>query len=77
MTKGTNFGDSVISSLFSNVINMSGLFYGCENLLSISGLSNWNTFNVKDMSNLFYGCKSLTSISDISKWNTSNVINLG
>ena len=33
VTKGTNFGDSVISSLFSNVINMIGLFYGCENLI--------------------------------------------
>ena len=61
---------------FHKVTNMSHMFDGCESLLSISNISNWNTDKVTDMSSMFTGCEKLISLSDISSWNTSNVINM-
>ena len=54
----------------SKVIDMSGTFYGLQNLPDIS---NWNTTNVKNMRSLFSHCKFLPKIL---KWNTSNVANM-
>ena len=57
----------------SKVVNMSGMFYECESLEHLSGISKWDTSNVIDMSYMFYNCKSLSILPDISLWNTSNV----
>ena len=64
--------------LFSQIIyiNLYGMFYNCESLISIPDISKWKTDNVIDMSYMFYNCYSLTSIPDISKWNTHNVIDM-
>ena len=58
---------------FNRIINMSGMFSGCNSLISLPDISKWNTSNVKEMSSMFLGCNSLILIPDISKWNTSNV----
>ena len=60
----------------SNITNMSHMFSGCSSLLSISGISNWNTSNITNMSYMFNGCSSLSYVPDISKWNTRNVIDI-
>ena len=36
-------------------VNTSCLFYGCNSLLSLPDISDWNMSNVEDMSGLFYG----------------------
>ena len=59
-----------------NIKNMSYMFIECSSLLTIKGISNWNTSNITDMSYLFYGCSSLSKISGISEWDTKNVINM-
>jgi len=60
----------------NKVKNMSWIFSGCISLISLSGLSEWNTSNVTDMQYMFNNCISLLSLPDISKWNTSNVTNI-
>ena len=55
----------------SNVIDMSGMFYGCTSLDSLD-LSNFDTSNVIDMGIMFYGCTSLNSLN-LANFNTSNV----
>ena len=57
----------------SNVKNMLGVFYMCEQLKSIGDLSSWNVSNVEDMSHMFSECKQLKSVGDLSNWNISNV----
>ena len=56
--------------------NISYMFCGCEELLSLSDISKWNTSNINNMSHLFDNCKSLPSLPDISKWDTSNINNM-
>jgi len=68
-----NENKNTISSSFSELIDISFMFYGCNSLISIPDISKWNTYNVKNMSYMFYGCKSLLSIPDLSKWDISNV----
>ena len=55
------------------IIDINLIFYGCESLISIPDISDWNMENVTNMFGLFYGCKSLISIPDISKWNMKKV----
>ena len=54
-----------------NVIDMSGMFYGCESL-TILDISKFNTQKVENMSLLFFGCKSLFDLN-LSGFNTQNV----
>lgn len=55
--------------------DMGQMFYVCNALTTINGLSSFNTANVTDMSGMFYGCKALTSL-DLSKFDTSNVTSM-
>lgn len=58
---------------FSEVTDMSSMFYGCNALTSAGlNLSSFNTSKVTRMSNMFRGCKTLTGIN-LSSFNTSNV----
>ena len=52
------------------------LFCGCNSLLYINDISNWNLKNINDISYLFYECSSLKYLPDISKWDLSNVNNI-
>ena len=58
----------------SDVVNMAGMFYGCESLETLD-LSKFNTSNVVNMAAMFNGCKSLKTL-DVSEFNTSNVANM-
>ena len=53
----------------SNVENMEGMFYNCENFNS--DLSNWDVSSVGNMHSMFYRCKTFNS--DLSKWDVSSV----
>ena len=50
-------------------------FYGCWNMVSISGIQYLKTDNVTDMSSMFERCFSLTSL-DLNNFNTENVTNM-
>ena len=58
----------------SKVKDMSLMFFGCVNLISIGDISNWNVSNVTDMYGMFYCCQ-IKNI-DISNWNVSNVTDM-
>ena len=55
-----------------NVINMSGMFYGCEGLPTLD-LSGWNTSAVTNMSYMFSSFTDLTTIYVGEEWSTENV----
>ena len=57
----------------SKISNISNMFYGCRNLVSVD-LSNFST-PVSDLPG-FYMCSKLESI-DLSSFNTSKIINYG
>ena len=70
--EGTKFKYIDISDWYvSNVTNMGGMFYGCEELESVGDISKWDVSNVTNMSSMFGGSKFN---GDISNWNVSNVI---
>ena len=52
--------------------DMGKMFYVCNALTTINGLSSFNTANVTDMSGMFHGCKAMTSL-DLSNFNTAKV----
>ena len=53
-------------------VNISKMFYSCGNLLSLTGIENWNMENVEDASLMFAYCAKLESI-DLSKWQNVNI----
>ena len=59
----------------NNIINISSMFYKCNNLYSVD-FSKLNNFKVTKMNNLFRGCKILSSISGLSKLNTKEVTDM-
>ena len=59
-----------------NITNMSYMFNGCNSLLSITDLNNFESSNITDMSYMFCDCSSLKSLPDISVLNTINVKNM-
>ena len=67
----------VISSSFENqeVISVSKLFKGFQNLEIIEGLNYLCTSNVTNMRGMFSGCYHLTSL-DLSHFNTSKVTDM-
>ena len=54
---------------------LSGFFYGCETLETISGLEYLNTANVEFMDYMFNGCSALKSL-DLTNFNTAKVTNM-
>ena len=60
----------------SEIKNKSYIFSGCENLVSLSNISDFITSKNDDISYMFNECKSLTSLPDISGWDTSEVNNI-
>ena len=56
--------------------SLSGFFYGCETLETISGLEYLNTANVEFMDYMFNGCSALKSL-DLTNFNTAKVTNMG
>ena len=66
----------IILKGMNKITNLSGMFEGCNSLISISGLSEYNLINISDISSVFEGCTSLSSLPDISNWNTINIRNM-
>jgi len=52
------------------------MFYGCFSLISIFGISEWNTNYVTEISNMFEECSLLTYIDDISQWKFKELIDM-
>lgn len=59
-----------------NCLSTYGMFGGCTSLVSINGLSDWDTSSITDMGGTFIDCFALTSIGDLSNWDTSSVTRL-
>ena len=61
-----NSGKSIIKDIMNNLkktqdysIDLSGMFYECSSLLSMTDIYEWNSNNIINMDGLFYGCSSL------------------
>ena len=54
---------------------LANLFFDCQKLATITGLSNLGTANVTSMQSMFLNCKVLTSL-DLSSFNTAAVTTL-
>ena len=59
----------------TSISSTANWFYGCNNLTTITGISNLHTDNVTDMSHMFFNCSSLTSL-DLSNFNTEKVTDM-
>ena len=46
------------------------MFYSCEELESLTNISNWNISKVNNINYMFAECKRLKSLPDISVWVT-------
>jgi len=57
----------------NNIVDMSYMFYGCQNLISITNIANWDTINATNMKSMFYLCKNLQSLGNLSKLRVDNV----
>ena len=66
----------IILSGINQITDLSYLFNGCENILSLPDISLINTKNINNISCMFDGCKLIKTIPDISKWDTSNITNM-
>ena len=55
----------------SNVTDMFGMFYQCNELKSAGDISYWDVSNVTNMAYMFASCSNLNQ--DISKWDVSSV----
>ena len=58
----------------TSITNTAYWFYGCNKLVTISGLENLNMGNVEKMDCMFCGCSSIETL-DLSSFNTENVKN--
>ena len=72
----TNTLNYLKENIFTNVTDMSLMFYECSSLISLPDMLKWDTKNVIYMNFIFYKCSSLISLPDISKWDTKNVTNM-
>ncbi len=59
-----------------NIIKMIDMFDKCDNLISLSDMSNLDTSSVVSMHGIFANCSSLSFLPEISKWNISNVTDM-
>ena len=55
------------------ITDASHMFSECTSLISISGISHWNTINVTNMSMMFHACSSLKFLPNISGFKMDNV----
>lgn len=60
-------------NIFTNCLNLSSVFYSCENLESLSGGEGVDVHNATTMEAMFSHCLNLEDISAISDWRVFNV----
>ena len=73
-----NITTVVFDATFANCTTLTSTaywFYGCEHLMTITGINNLKTDNVTSMEAMFYGCFELPSL-DLSGFNTAKVTNI-
>ena len=70
-------GDILIVKLIekNNITDMSYMFYGCRNIISVKNIANWDTINVTNMKSMFHLCKNLKSLDNLSELRVDNVTN--
>jgi len=70
-------GDILIVKLIekNNIRDMSYMFYGCRNIISVKNIANWDTINVTNMKSMFHLCKNLKSLDNLSELRVDNVTN--
>ena len=59
----------------TSITSTAGWFYDCNNLQTITGISNFNTENVTDMSFMFFCCYNMTSL-DLQSFKTTSLITM-
>ena len=59
-----------------SITDMSYMFHKCENLFSVSHLSQINTSKIVSMRSLFESCSLLEAVEGISDWDIRNVTNI-
>ncbi len=57
----------------NSITDMSYMFYGCQNLISVKNIANWDTINVTNMKSMFHLCKNLQSLDNLSELRVDNV----
>ena len=62
--------------ILDNISYIKGMFYKCENLISIKNLEAIETKNIKDFSYLFSECKLIETLPNISNWNIIIAVNI-
>ena len=70
---GTALDASLVDT--SRATTMYCMFYYCDQLEKLTGISKWDTSNVTNMNGTFSSCVKLESL-DLSGWNTSNVTSM-
>lgn len=73
--KNTSIKTATIEPGVKTGSNVSHLFDGCSELVSINGLNNLDTQNATNMGYMFSGCFKLSDV-DLSNFVTSNVTNM-
>ena len=58
----------------SNVTDMFGMFYQCNELKSAGDISDWDVSNVTNMRSMFYDCTYFNQ--NISSWDVSSVTDM-
>ena len=59
--------------IVQEITDASHMFDGCNKLISLQNLNNWNTSRLTKIDYMFRGCRLITSLPDISGWDTSNI----
>ena len=60
-----------------NVIDMTGMFEKCYNLLYLPDISSWKTSKVEYITLMFAECQKLLRFPDLSSWDIRNVKSFG
>lgn len=71
---GTDLTEEIFNLDTSNIVNMSEMFCGCQNITSLD-ISQWNTSNVTSMQKMFSGCNNLANVN-VSNLDTSKVTDI-
>ena len=54
----------------SDHTDLSNMFSGCSNLITINGMNQWDTSNVTNMASMFWSCYNLTALN-LNNFNTN------
>ena len=64
----TNLRGIVALGFTNRFTNISGMFEGCENLVEISSLAEWDVSNVENAEYMFSNCRLINDFSPLDNW---------